>query len=103
MKSNEWEEPRAMWSPAASRPMRTCKLMRTVQAGTLTIRLWIDAEAADCGESEERADELALCAATLADEDDDPVMLADKLATLLQGLSAVVVTDEAGNGGVIYP
>ena len=48
--------------------MRIYELMRRVKTGPLTIRLWIDAEDGLCEHCEERADELALCAATLADE-----------------------------------
>lgn len=77
--------------------------MRKVLVGPLTIRLWIDADDGLCEECEERADELALCAATLADEDDAPMVLAEKLANTLNGLSAVEVLDESGNGGVVYP
>ena len=79
--------------------MRVYELMRKVTAGPLTIRLWIDANGGACEECEERADELALCAATLADEDDHPMMLAEKLVATLNGLSRVEVTDESGNGG----
>lgn len=82
--------------------MRSCELMRKVTAGPLTIRLWIAADEGLCEECEERADELALCASTLADEDDDPVVLAEKLATTLNGLVRVEVSDESGNGGVVY-
>jgi hypothetical protein len=49
------------------------------------------------------ADELALCASTLADEEDDPMVLAEKLANTLNGLNAVEVTDNNGNGGLVYP
>ena len=82
--------------------MRVYELMRKVTAGPLTIRLWIDAEGL-CEECEERADELALCASTLADEDDAPMMLAEKLANTLNGLNAVEVLDESGSGGLVYP
>jgi hypothetical protein len=83
--------------------MRVYELMRKVSAGPLTIRLWIEADDGPCEHLEEQADELALCAATLADEDDPPLMLAEKLANLLRGLSAVEVLDEHGNGGLVYP
>lgn len=80
--------------------MRAYELMRKVTAGPLTIRLWVDADG-PCEECEERADELALCASTLADEDDDPMVLAFKLADRLGGLSAVEVVNEDGNGGIV--
>lgn len=83
--------------------MRVYELMRKVAAGPLTIRLWISADDGLCEECDEMADELALCAATLADEDDPPMLLAEKLANTLRGLNAVEVTDEAGNGGLVYP
>lgn len=81
--------------------MRVYELMRKVAAGPLTIRLWIDADEELCEECEERADELALCAATLADEDDHPLLLAEKLTNTLRGLNAVEITDEAGDGVLI--
>jgi hypothetical protein len=77
--------------------------MRKVSVGPLTIRLWIDADDLLCDECEERADELALCAATLADEDDPPGMLAERLTGILNGLSKVEVTDDTGNGVTVYP
>jgi hypothetical protein len=83
--------------------MRVYELMRRVVVGSLTIRLWIEAEDMCCEHTEENADELALCAATLADEDDQPMMLAEKLANTLNGLSAVEVLDAHGNGGLVYP
>jgi hypothetical protein len=83
--------------------MRVYELMRRVSVGPLTIRLWIDADDGPCEMCEEHADELALCASTLADEEDEPMVLAEKLANTLQGLNAVEVTDENGNGGLVYP
>jgi len=49
------------------------------------------------------ADELALCASTLADEEDDPILLAEKLANVLNNLTAVEVMDEQGNGAKVTP
>jgi hypothetical protein len=83
--------------------MRVYELMRRVVVGSLTIRLWIEAEGMCYDHTEENADELALCAATLADEDDPPMLLAEKLANTLNGLSAVEVLDQHGNGGLVYP
>ena len=83
--------------------MPAYELMRKVTAGPLTIRLWIDADEGLCEECEERADELALCASTLADEDDAPMLLAEKLANTLRGITKVEVEDETGNGGLVYP
>lgn len=83
--------------------MRAYELMRKVSVGPLTIRLWIDADDGPCECCEESADEIALCVATLASEDDDPLVLAEKLANTLKGLNAVEVTDAGGNGGLVYP
>lgn len=78
--------------------MLAYELTRKILVGSLTIQLWIDADELACEECEERADELALCASTLADEDDAPLVLANKLITLLNGINAVEVADENGNG-----
>jgi len=83
--------------------MRVYELMRRVAVGPLTIRLWIDGDKGPCEHCEALADELALCAATLADEEDDPLVLAEKLANTLNNLNAVEVTDSNGNGGLVYP
>jgi hypothetical protein len=83
--------------------MRVYELMRRVAVGPLTIRLWVNADDGPCEHCEELADELALCASTLADEEDDPMVLAEKLANTLNGLNAVEVTDNNGNGGLVYP
>lgn len=81
--------------------MRVYELMRKVSVGPLTIRLWIDADDGPCECCEENADEIALCASTLADEEDEPMVLAEKLVNVLRGLNAVEVVDEAGNGGLV--
>jgi hypothetical protein len=81
--------------------MNAYELMRKVTVGPLTVRLWVAADAGLCEECEERADEVALCAAALADEDDIPIVLADKLKNILRGLAAVEVCDESGNGVLV--
>lgn len=81
--------------------MRVYNLTRTVSAGPLTIRLWVAANEGTCELCEEAADELALCAATLADEEDEPMILADKLISRLSGVTAVEVFNEQGNGGSV--
>jgi hypothetical protein len=78
--------------------MRVYELTRSVVVGPLRIRLWIDGDEGPCEHCEEMADELALCASTLADEEDDPLVLADKLANVLNNLTAVEVVDANGNG-----
>lgn len=83
--------------------MRVYELMRRVSVGPLTIRLWVGVDDVPCELCEESADETALCAAALADEEDDPIVLAEKLANILRGINAVEVTDESGNGGLVYP
>lgn len=80
--------------------MRVYELTRRVTVGPLTIRLWIDADEGLCEMCEENADELAMCAVTLADEEDEPLVLAEKLVNTLR-IKAVEVTDEAGNGGLV--
>ena len=82
--------------------MRVYELMRKVTVGPLTIRLWIDADEGLCEMCEENADELAMCASTLADEDHEPLALAEKIANTLR-IKAVEVVDEAGNGGLVRP
>jgi hypothetical protein len=77
--------------------------MRRVAVGPLTIRLWIDGDEGHCEYCEELADELALCASTLADDEDEPLALAEKLVNTLNNLTAVEVTDENGNGGRVCP
>lgn len=83
--------------------MRVYELTRRVVVGPLTIRLWIDGDDGPCEHCEEMADELALCASTLADEEDDPILLAEKLANVLNNLTAVEVMDEQGNGAKVTP
>lgn len=83
--------------------MRVYELMRRVVVGPLTIRLWINADDGPYEFCEETADELAMCASTIADAEDDPMLLAEKLANTLRGLNAVEVVDESGNGGLVYP
>ncbi len=83
--------------------MRVYELMRKVTVGPLTIRLWIDADDGPCELCAENADELAMCASTLADEEDEPLVLAEKIANTLRGINAVEVLDESGNGGLVYP
>lgn len=82
--------------------MNVYLLTRKVTAGPLTVKLWISADDGLCEECEERADEVALCAAAIADEDDNPVVLADKLMNILRGVSAVEVTDETGDGSLVF-
>ena len=83
--------------------MRVYELMRRVVVGPLTIRLWINADDGPCEYCEETADEIAMCASALADDEDAPLLLAEKLANTLRGLNAVEVLDESGNGGLVYP
>lgn len=80
--------------------MRGYELTRRVAVGGLTIRLWIPVDDGVCEYCEETADEIALCAAALADEEDQPTMLAEKLSNALN-IAAVEVVDDQGNGGLI--
>jgi hypothetical protein len=83
--------------------MRVYELTRSVVVGPLRIRLWIDGDGGPCEHCDELADELALCASTLADEEDDPLVLAEKLANVLNNLTAVEVVDIDGNGAKVTP
>jgi hypothetical protein len=83
--------------------MRVYELTRSVVVGPLRIRLWIDGDGGPCEHCEELADELALCATTIADEEDEPLILAEKLANVLNNITAVEVTDEQGNGAKVTP
>ena len=80
--------------------MRSYELMRRVTAGSLTIRLWIDASDGPCELCDELADEVAMCAATLANEDDDPLTLAEKIVNTLR-VKAAEVVDATGDGGIV--
>ena len=83
--------------------MRVYELTRSVVVGPLRIRLWIDGDGGPCEQCDELADELALCASTLATEEDEPIVLAEKLANVLNNITAVEVTDEHGNGAKVRP
>lgn len=74
--------------------------MRRVTAGSLTIRLWIDASDGPCELCDELADEVSMCAATLANEDDDPLTLAEKIVNTLR-VKAAEVVDATGDGGIV--
>ena len=84
--------------------MRVCELMRKITVGSLSIRLWIAADEDQLYEEGEiLADELAMLAATMADDEMLPLILAAKLADTLRGLNAVEVLDEHGDGALVYP
>lgn len=80
--------------------MRGYELTRKVAVGNLTIRLWISAEEGMCQYCEESADDIALCAAALADEDESPTALLERLSNALN-VAAIEVVDDQGNGGTI--
>jgi predicted ATPase len=81
--------------------MRCYEIIRTLRVGRLTIRLWVEANDGPCEVCEETADNIALCATTLADEDDDPVVLAEKLMNTLNGITRAEVIDTSGHGGAV--
>lgn len=83
--------------------MRTYELLRTVSVGQLTIRLWLDANDGPCDQCQQSADEIAMCAATLADAEDEPLALAERLANTLNAIVRVEVQDDEGNGGAVCP
>ena len=71
---------------------------RTVEVGPLTVRvqMWAD----DCCEHE--ADDVASLIYAMADEDEAPTTLAEKIANRLKGLRSVEVIDEEGDGALVY-
>lgn len=81
--------------------MRSYELIRRVSHGPLTILLRIAANAGPCEICQEAADEKALIVSTLADEDDDPMVLADKIARHIKGIQSVEVTDSEGSGACV--
>ena len=81
--------------------MRVCELIRTVAVGDMSIRLSIEADGFPCDQCQEHADEVALLVSTLADEDDDPMILAEKIDTMFATVSQVTVIDGQGNGGTV--
>lgn len=78
-------------------------MIRTVSVGPLTIRLWIDANEGVCEHCDEIADDIAMLVATLANGDDEPLILAEKIANTMNAINRVEVNDERGNGGAVYP
>jgi len=79
--------------------MPVCEIERRVLAGPLTIKLRIDADFGPCEHCQEHADEVAMLVATLADDDDDAVVLAHKIAGMFSTLASVSVSNEhSGNG-----
>jgi hypothetical protein len=79
--------------------MFNCELMRTVKCGRLSIRLWIDAGSACCEHTPRgHADTVASLVLEMADEDDDEVELAARIAATFNGVTAVEVSDEEGDG-----
>ena len=81
--------------------MRSYELIRRVSHGPLTILLRISANVGACEVCQESADEKALIVSALADEDDDPMVLADKIARHIKGVTSVEVVDESGSGGCV--
>lgn len=79
--------------------MPACEIERRVLAGSLTINLRIDADVGPCEHCQQHADELAMLVSTLADEDDDAVVLAHKVAGMFSTLVSVSVSDgQTGDG-----
>lgn len=75
---------------------------RSVSVGTKSIKLWIPTETDECCcGGDQDADETAMLAATLADEDDDVHVLAFKLVRQLRQVNAAEVTcQETGDGAI---
>jgi hypothetical protein len=78
--------------------MPVYEVERRVIAGGLTINLRIDADEGPCEHCQQHADEVALLVSTLADEDDDAVVLAHKIIGMFATLASVSVSDDQGNG-----
>lgn len=79
--------------------MLRCELVRTIKCGRLSIRLWIDAGSACCEHTPRgHADTIAGLVPEMADEDDDEVELAARIVSTFQGVTAVEVSDEEGDG-----
>ena len=79
--------------------MITCELLRTVKCGRLTIRLWINANGGPCDMLRSHADTVAMLVGEMADEDDDEMELAERIAGVFNRICAVEVTDDDGDGG----
>jgi hypothetical protein len=77
--------------------MPVYEVERRVIAGGLTINLRIDADEGPCEHCQQHADEVALLV-SLADEDDDAVVLAHKIVGMFATLASVSVSDDQGNG-----
>ena len=89
-----------MSSPAGKKQTYAYEYTRTVHAGGLSIRLWINASIGQ-GCDEYLADDIEQCAGFLIDEDteeDDPAIIADRLMRLFLHLNAVEVVDDVGDG-----
>jgi len=47
------------------------------------------------------ADEIAMLVSTLATDEDEPLVLAEKIMNIFAPITSVEVTDDEGNGGVV--
>jgi hypothetical protein len=81
--------------------MRAYELTRKVAVGPLSIKLRIDADESQCDHCQEMADEIAMLVSTLATDDDEPLVLAEKIMNIFAPITSVEVTDDEGNGGVV--
>ena len=79
--------------------MITCELVRTVKCGRLTIRLCINASGGSCDMLRSHADTVAMLVGEMADEDDDEMELAERIAGIFNRVSSVEVIDDDGDGG----
>lgn len=76
---------------------------RRISVGTKEIKIWIPSTSECCAdECNHLADEQAMLAATLADQDDDCWLLAHKIVKQCACIVSAEVTDEIDGNGAIY-
>ena len=71
--------------------MSGCEYIRTIQNETLSIKVWVDA-------SEEMADDIETCVASLAEDAEYYAGWASKIYLLFTHVTRVEVTDDCGCG-----
>ena len=92
-----------MWLQVRKKPMPFLTFTRSISVGHKSIKIWVPTSPDTCeGDLDLLADEQAMLAATLSDEDDDCWFLAYKLVQQLSLVSAAEVTDNEGNGAIVH-
>jgi hypothetical protein len=89
-----------MSSPATRKRMNCSEGIRTIQNGPLTIRLFFAADEQCCSHiQEDNADSVSAAVSVMVIDDDDlPIDVAERIAGLFRGLTAIEVYDEDGDG-----